>query len=260
MSKLFVVALLLALAPATTAELDAAGVVAVEVDAADLPEDRSELPETVALVLREKIAAQDDVPEGAVLAADRVIHVELRPGPVAEGGDVMLRVESRVEGRVIAESSREICVACGDTDVAERAFPLVWSLLATFPDPPRATAKPQPTAESGNAAGADATEPQRPKRSMLFAGAGLLTAGVAAVGTGIALIIVDEKVVSPGGAGQLEVIKYRDPGIAVAVGGGVATITGAVLLGLAFRDGSRRVAVLPAASPNFVGIGAVGRF
>jgi hypothetical protein len=42
--------------------------------------------------------------------------------------------------------------------------------------------------------------------------------------------------------------------------GGAATITGAVLLGLAFRDKSRRVALTPAMSPSFVGIGAVGRF
>lgn len=272
MSKVSVVALFLFLSlgltrssealaapPATASDLDAAGVVAVEVDAADLPPDRSELPANVALVLRQLIAAQDDVPRGAVFADDRTIHVELRPGPVAEGGDVMLRVETRAEGRVIAESAREICVACTDSDVAERAFPLVWSLLGTFPEPPQKAAPPRPTTASDAPAG-DALARPRPNRPMLIAGTSLLTTGIAALGTGIALVVVDEKVVSPEGVGQLEVVKYREPGIAVAVVGGIATITGAVLLGLAFRGKSNRVVLSPTLNRSFVGFGAAGRF
>jgi hypothetical protein len=251
-------------APESAVELDAAGVVAVEVDMIDLP-TRAELQQNLALELRRRLAAEPgEVPAGAVLADDRLVSVELWPGPIPDSGDVLIRVGVRFGGETLAESEREICLACNDAQVADRALAMLLPLLPYFPEPPRAKPNKQqdsaPAPVSRDTTLGDERTRRKPARPLLISGAVSLGVGIAALAGGVTLTGMDERVVSPAGAAELEVIKYREPGIALATVGGVVTVTGAVLLGLAFRTGPRQVAVIPALSPSFVGVGAVGRF
>lgn len=254
-------ALMLALAPPLSHEaLDAEGIVTIEAELVDLPQ-RDQLPESVALELRNKLAGESSLPAGAVLAPDRKIRVELLPGPFPDGGDVLIRCEAFVDGRLVAESAREICVACSDADVAVLAFPLVQSLLPFLPEPERETAAlPSSAAPASGELDVAPSGPRRPRRPLLIAGSTSLVVGAAALAAGLTMIVVDERTVSEPGAAQLEILKLREPGIAVAVGGGVAMLTGAILVGLAFRDDARRVAVTPVWTPTQAGLGVVGRF
>jgi hypothetical protein len=214
-------------------------VITIEIDVADLPDTRSEIAPVVEAELQRLLAVQGELPPGVIVAEDRRLLVELRPGPIPGADDVLIRVEARHEGQVLGETATETCLSCTNEQVAQKALPMLRPLLDRFPAPKRAPAPAvDPPREADTGAELE-PGPARPNQAMLISGVSLLGVGLAGLGTGITLIIVDERVVSEPGAAQLEVIKYRDPGIGVTVVGAVAAATGATLLGLAFRRRGR---------------------
>lgn len=67
--------------------------------------------------------------------------------------------------------------------------------------------------------------------------------------------------VSPLDGPDLELVKYREPGIATLAIGTAAAVTGAALLGLALRQRSRSsLAATPTFGPQFTGISLGGSF
>lgn len=235
-------------------------VIDVAVDVADLPETRGEIAPVVEGSLQRRLAALDELPGGVVVAEDRRLLIELRPGPIPGADDVLIRVEAQVDGEVIGESATETCLSCTNEQVAEKALPMLRPLLEAFPEPEVAEAS-APAMPAATDEGETDAQPRRGSQGLLISGASLLGVGVAGLGAGIALIVVDERVGSEPGAAQLDVIKYRDPGIAVAIVGGAAALTGAVLLGVGLgRRGSSGVVAGPTLGPDNWGVVVSGRF
>jgi hypothetical protein len=233
-------------------------VIDIEIDASDLPATRADLAEGVEAELNRRLVEHRSLPRGVVVADDRRVLVELRPGPIPGKDDIVVRVEVQLDGVVLGESTTEACFACTTEEVAGKALVLLDPLLAELPAPAPASPPPAPVVVD---APTEAPERARPEQAMLISSAVLLGAGIAGFGVGIGLIVVDERITSPLGAIDVDVIKYRDPGITTAVIGGAAAVTGAVLLGLAL-DKRRRsnVAAAPVLAPGQVGLAVMGRF
>jgi hypothetical protein len=232
-------------------------VIEIEIDASDLPATRADLAEGVEAELNRRMVEHGPLPGGVVVADDRRVLVELRPGPIPGKDDIVVRVEVQLDGEVLGESTTEACFACTTEEVAGKALVLLDPLLAELPAPAPAS-PPAPVVVD---APSEAPERARPEQAMLIPGAVLLGAGVAAIGVGIGLIVLDERSTSPPGAIDVDVIKYRGPGIATAVIGGATAVTGAVLLGLALNKRRRsNVAAAPVLGPGRVGLWVVGRF
>jgi hypothetical protein len=232
-------------------------VIDIEIDAVGLPDTRADLADGVEAEMNRRLIEHESLPAGVVLAEDRRVLVELRPGPIPGKDDIVVRVVVQLDGEVLGESPTEACFACTTEEVAGKALVLLDPLLVELPAPTPAS-PPAPTVVD---APSEAPERVRPERAMLIPGAVLLGVGVASVGVGIGLIVVNERVASPAGAIDLDVIKYREPGVATAVIGGATAVTGAVLLGLAL-DKRRRsnVTAAPVLGPRQVGLSVLGRF
>lgn len=78
---------------------------------------------------------------------------------------------------------------------------------------------------------------------------------------------MNEKVVSEPDGLTIDVIEYRPPGYGVTVGGALVAVTGAALLGLAFRDrkstragSDARVSAAPVLTPQSYGVAIAGHF
>jgi hypothetical protein len=233
-------------------------VIDIEIDALDLPDTRADLAHGVEAELNRRLVEHGSLPAGVVVADDRRVLVELRPGPIPGKDDIVVRVEVQLDGEVLGESPTEACFACTTEEVAGKALVLLDPLLVELPAPTPASPPPAPTVVDTPS---EAPERVRPRHAMLISGAVLLGVGVASVGVGIGLIVVDERITSPPGAIDLDVIKYRDPGIATAVIGGATAITGAVLLGLALdKRGRANITAAPVVGPRQVGLSLLGRF
>lgn len=251
------------LSPLTLASLFRAGspevepVVDIAFDVAELPESRRDLTETVKVEVNRALARQP-LPPGVFVADDRQVLVHLRPGPIPGQDDIIVQVAVTFEGEVIGESITDACFTCTNLQVADKTLELLEPLLVEFPAPEPEPVQPEPVPPEPDVAVVEA--PARPS-PLLITGATLLGTGVAALGVGIGLVAVDERIVSPPGAIDLDIVEYRDPGIAVAVIGGAAAVTGSLLLGLALgARGRARVAAAPAIGPQHFGVSLVGRF
>jgi hypothetical protein len=233
-------------------------VIDIAIDVADLPEGRADIAGVVEAELQRLLAEEAELPDGVVLAEDRQMWIELRPGPIPGADDILIRVEAQIDGKLLAESETESCLSCSNEQVAQKALSMSRPLLEKFPAPERrADAPPSPSATSG----VDTGERGRPRRPLLISGATTLALGLGGLGVSVALILTNERVVSDPGAAQLDVLKYRDPGIAIAVAGGALAITGAALLGVAFAGrGRSKITAAPMLAPDRYGIGVVGRF
>ncbi len=242
------------------AEAEATKVIDIAVDVADLPESRADIDVVVERELQRLLAEQQQLPAGVVLLDDRRLWIEVRPGPIPGSDDVLLRIEAQLDGKLLAESLTESCLSCSNEQVAQKALSMSRPLLEKFPVVERHTAavpSPDATTEADN----EETDRPRPRDPMLISGATMLGLGIAGLGVGVGLIAADERVLSEPGAARLDVIKYADPGIAVAVIGGAVAITGAALIGVALkRRGRSNVTATPMLAPNLHGIGVVGRF
>jgi hypothetical protein len=235
---------------------EVAQVIDIEIDALDLPDTRAELAEGVEAEMNRRLMEHGSLPAGVVLADDRRVLVELRPGPIPGKDDIVVRVEVRLYGEVFRESPTEACFACTTEEVAGKALVLLDPLLVELPAP----ASPPPAPAIVDAP-SEAPERARPRHAMLIPGAVLLGVGVASVGVGIGLLVINERVASPAGSIDLDVIKYREPGVATAVIGGAAAVTGAMLLGLALDKRRRsKVTAGPVLGPRQVGLSVLGRF
>ena len=227
----------------------------------NLPDIRVEIAVVVERELQQLLAEQSDLPDGAVLDADRRLWIELRPGPIPGADDVLIRIEAQLEGQLLAESLTESCLSCTDEQVAQKALSMLQPLLEEFPAVERREVPPpSPSALVGTDTGELAGP--RPRDPLLISGATTLGLGVVGIGLGAALIVANESLRSDPGKAQIDVIKYRDPGIGVTVASGALAITGAALLGVALAKRNRRgnVAAAPMLAPNLHGIGVVGRF
>ena len=179
--------------------------------------------------------AEAERPVGVFYAEDRRLFVEIRPGPIPDMDDLLVHVEVQLEGELIGESVTDTCLTCTSEEVAGMALMLLEPLLEQLPEPvpdhPPAPAIPA----MGDAASVMSSRPAtpRPVRVLSITGATLVGAGVIGLGVGVGLIAANERIVSPPGAAMLEVIEYREGGIATAVVGGLAIATGAALLGFA---------------------------
>jgi hypothetical protein len=233
-------------------------VIDIEIDAVGLPDTRADLADGVEAEMNRRLIEHESLPAGVVLAEDRRVLVELRPGPIPGKDDIVVRVVVQLDGEVLGESPTEACFACTTEEVAGKALVLLDPLLVELPAPAAASPPPAPAVVD---APSEVPERARPRRAMLIPGAVLLGVGVASVGVGIGLIVVDERVASPAGAIDVDVIKYREPGIATAVIGGATAITGAVLLGLALdKRGRSNITAAPVLGPRQVGLSVLGRF
>lgn len=235
-------------------------VIEIALDVADLPDTRVELARVVELELQRLLAEQPELPPGVMVADDRRLLVEVRPGPIPDSDDVLIRIEAQLDGQMLAESETESCMSCSNEQVARRALPMLQPLLEQFPAPVRRLAA-KPSTSEADAAGDVVPSSAPSDRALSISGASALAVGLAGLGVGVGLIVVDERVVSEPGAGQLDVRKYGDPGIAVAVVGGALAITGAALLGVAFaRRGRGTLTAGPLLAPEQLGLTVAGRF
>jgi hypothetical protein len=243
---------------AQTSDVEPVQVITIEVDVADLPESRAKIAQIVDAELQRLLSAEAELPAGVVLLDDRRLFVELRPGPIPGADDILIRIEAQHGGAMLAETATENCLSCSDEQVAQKALPMLRPLLDRFPAPPRAVTP----ADDGDVIIEDATPVERkPARGLSIAGGSLLGVGVVGLGVGIGLIVSNERVTSEPGAAQIDLIQYRPAGIALAVTGGVAAVTGAVLLGLALRGRTRgSVAAGPIVTPGSYGVALSGRF
>lgn len=245
-------------ARAGDAEVDP--VIEIVVDVADLPDTRAELATVVEAELNRLLMAHEALPAGVILADDRRLFVELRPSPIPGTDDVLLHVAVQFEGKILVEGTTETCLSCTDEQVAEKALLLLEPLLPRLPAP-APVALPAPTVASVDEELDENPTRTRPDRTLVISSSVMLGVGVVGVGVGIGLIAVDERVVSPPDALDIEVIKYREVGIATAVIGSVAAVTGAVLLGLVLkRRGRSQVVAVPALGPSNWGISLSGQF
>jgi hypothetical protein len=233
-------------------------VINIEIDAVGLPDTRADLADGVEAELNRRLIEHESLPAGVVLADDRRVLIELRPGPIPGKDDIVVRIELQLDGEILGESPTEACFACTTEEVAGKALVLLDPLLVELPAPISASPPPAPTVVD---APREAPERARPERAMLISGAALLGVGVAGLGVGIGLIVANERITSPDGAIDVDVIKYREPGIATAILGGATALTGAVLLGLAL-DKRRRsnITAAPVLGPHQVGLSVLGRF
>lgn len=165
-----------------------------------------------------------------------------------------MHVIVELDGEKLAESMTEPCLTCSDVDVGGKAMTLMLPLLAELPA--REVAEPPAPAAVEPA---EPAEHPRTGQIRLISGGVLLGAGLVGVGVGASLIAADERVVSDPEALELDVVKYREVGIATLVIGGATAVTGSVLLGLALRERSR-LAVAPVVGPRVVGLSLGGRF
>lgn len=235
-------------------------VIEIAIDVADLPESRVEIAVVVEGELQRLLAEQAQLPDGVVLDEDRRLWIELRPGPIPGADDVLIRVEAQLEGRLLAETLTESCLSCSNEQVAQKAMSMLRPLLEEFPPAERPAAAPPSPSAAPQADAGESSQP-RPRQALRISGATTLALGLAGVGVGVALIAADERVLSEPGAARVDLIEYRDPGVAVTVAGGALAITGAVLLGVALsRHGRGKLAATPMLAPNLHGIGVVGRF
>ncbi|WP_146156181.1 hypothetical protein [Enhygromyxa salina] len=243
-------------------------VIDIEFDVADLPDTRVEITATVEAELQRLLGQEEALPAGVVVAEDRRLLVVLRPGPIPGADDVLIRIEAQFEGATLSESVTETCLSCTNEQVAEKALPMLRPLLEEFPEPKPVVVVEEPVDDTSiEQEVPEAPTPTGPNKTLLLPGASLLGVGFVGFGAGIALIVVNERVVSEPGAAELEVVKYRDPGIALAIGGGVAAVGGVVLVALAFRDreGSGAsdkpsIGAAPLLSPSTYGVAISGRF
>lgn len=248
-------------APSEPAAPSPAEVIDIEIDVADLPESRANIASVVEPELQRLLSEQPELPEGVVLADDRRLLIELRPGPIPGADDVLIRIEAQLEGRLLAESLTESCLSCSDEQVAQKALSMLRPLLGEFPAVERrpAEAPSRPSTSTDADAGGDSRA--RPRDALLISGATALAVGIVGLGIGIPLVVVDERTLSEPGAPKVKMIEYRNPGIAVTTAGGALAITGAALLGVALaRRGRGNIAAAPMLAPDMQGIGVVGRF
>lgn len=245
---------------ARAADPELARVINVVIDVADLPASRSEVDAVAKAELDRLLAAEEQLPAGVMLADDRRAVIELRSSPIPGTDDLLIHVSVELEGELLAESSTESCLSCTDEQVAEKALLLLVPLLSKFPAPAPVVAPAPAVADADEQLDPEPTTSQ-PDRALLISGSALLGVGVAGIGVGVGLIAADERVVSPFGALDPEVIKYREVGIATTVVAGAAAVSGAVLLGLALRQRKRStIAAAPALGPRNWGISVMGRF
>lgn len=229
---------------ARAAEPGTEPVIEIAIDAADLPANRSELGDAVAARLDQLLAEQESLPEGAVLADDRRILIHLRPGPIPGADDLLIHVEVQLDGETIAESTTEPCLACSDETVTEKALALLEPLLPKLPVPVPVE-PPAPMIVVANHAEEDPLPRRAPvDRRLLIPGGVLLGAGVVGAGVGLGLIAANERVLSPPDALDLEVVKYREVGIAVTAISGAALLAGTALLAFSLRKNRRSVSPL----------------
>ncbi|NVB38761.1 hypothetical protein G6O69_13050 [Pseudenhygromyxa sp. WMMC2535] len=234
-------------------------IIDVEIDVADLPESWAGIEVDAETEIQRMLAEESELPPGVILADDRQVLVEIRPSPMPGTDDLLVHVEVRLEGETVGESVTDSCLSCTTAGVAELVMRLLLPLLPGLPEP----VEEEPLGPAPDMVDAPAPEPvgKRPVSPLLIAGATLLGGGLISVGVGAGLMAVDERVVSPPGAGHLEVIKYREVGVATAVIGGAAALGGAVMLGVALgqrRD--LRVAAAPTLGPGLWGLSLSGRF
>ena len=237
-------------------------IINIDIDAADLPPKREALPGIVEAELTRRLAEQADLPPGVFMADDRRVIVELRPSPVPDTIDVLVHVIVELDGQKLAESSTDPCLTCSDAYVGEKAMLMLLPLLSELPAPELAAPEPAPEptiVESSEPAPAPARS--HAGQSKVIGGGVLLGAGLVAVGIGVGLYVVDERLVSDPKALELEFVKYREVGIATLAIGSAAAVTGAVLLGLGLRERSHsHVAIVPMIGPRTAGLSLGGRF
>jgi hypothetical protein len=239
-------------------------VIDIEVDVDDLPDSRANIAETFHAELQRLLSEQQPLAAGVVVAEDRRLLVELRPGPIPGADDVLIRVEAQLDGVVLGETATENCLSCSDEQVAQKTLPMLGPLLEAFPAPAKLVTPNRSASE--RSAGADAlpdagAQSNMPPSLLPIMGGSLLGVGIVGLGVGIGLSVSDERIVSEPGAAQLELIEYRPAGIALVVGGGIAAVTGAALLGLALRGRTRdKLSAGPVLTPSSYGVALSGQF
>lgn len=232
--------------------------IAVEVDAAALP---PELADAVEAEFSRLLAESEDLPAGVFFADDRRVYIEVQPSPIPGADDLLVYVELRYQDEILGESLTENCLACTEVGVADRALMLVEPMFPLLPAPEPAE-PPAPAVVDASDAEPESSPAGARADPLTISGAALLGVGLVAVGVGVGRIVVDERVVSSPGVAELDVIKYRQPGIAAAVIGGAAAVAGATVLGIALgrRHRAGVTAAAPVVGPRALGFTIAGRF
>lgn len=173
-------------------------------------------------------------------------------------------VQIQVERDGEKSEPREVrCWLCTESELVDKTVESIGTVLDELP-PPAVESAPSPSVSQ------PAAEPSREDSTPISfesdqsrpglgpkgkAGVALLAGGGALVITGVALAIPGPK---PLPDNPLQQRNLRPGGIAILAIGGVAAVTGGVLLGLDRREA--RVAISPAVGARLTGISVAGRF